>query len=90
MGILLNQQGGAKVAASAAAAAGKQAMGGGRWAGLHVYVFADRESASAFRLAQRRGGRRPTRAGMNALLRYELTRDGRQKITFPGRSGTGG
>ncbi len=98
VGILLSEGIDIRRASAAAAAAAQQALVGGRWGGVHVFVFSDKDAASAFRGYQRgRNGAPvnlsaiPSRLGVSSkvLLRYELTRDGKQKLDLPSANSSG-
>lgn len=81
-------------AAALAAAACQQAVSGGKWDGLYVYVFADAASAQRFREYQSgRGGEPLKSSDYNALqslwsqvpVRYEYSR-GNEAIRYPSKS----
>jgi len=81
-------------AAALAAAACQQAVSGGKWDGLYVYVFSDADSAQKFRQYQSgRGGEPLKSSDYNALqslwaqvpVRYEYSR-GNEAIRYPSKS----
>lgn len=80
--------------AALAAAACQQAVSGGKWDGLYVYVFSDAASAQKFRQYQSgRGGEPLKSSDYNALqslwsqvpVRYEYSR-GNEAIRYPSKS----
>ena len=81
-------------AAALAAAACQQAVSGGKWDGLYVYVFSDADSAQKFRQYQSgRGGEPLKSSDYNALqslwsqvpVRYEYSR-GFEAVRYPSKS----
>jgi hypothetical protein len=79
---------------SLAAAASQQAMTGGKWDGLYVYVFSDAASAQTFRQYQSGRGGQPLRSNDYSALqrlwsrvpvRYEYSK-GKEAIRYPSRN----
>ncbi len=81
-------------AAALAAAACQQAVSGGKWDGLYVYVFSDADSALKFRQYQSGRGGEPLKSSDYSALqslwsqvpvRYEYSR-GNEAIRYPSKS----
>ena len=94
MAIVPSASSSAQNPASLAAAASQQAMTGGKWDGLYVYVFSDAASAQRFRQYQSGRGGQPLKANDYSALqdlwsrvpvRYEYS-NGKEAIRYPSRN----